>query len=180
MDMENLKGILILILIIMVVALLGFWAFRTLEPGNVSASRQKQAELAAKNLELESQVEDLKNQVAELEQAAEKQPTPVTPEPEAPVVAAVTTYKNQTLINELQKLITDKVSMKVGSKGTRVGTLQKFLNLYNGTHNKVDNDYGASMKTAIANFQKKVGLPADGQAGASTFQKMIDWLKKQG
>jgi peptidoglycan hydrolase-like protein with peptidoglycan-binding domain len=178
--MENLKGVLVMILSILIVAVLGFWAFRTLEPGNISAAKQKIVELQIKNQDLENEVTDLKNQVAELEQTVQQQPAPVTQEAEKPVVTTPTTYKNQTLINELQKLITDKVNMKLGSKGTRVGTVQKFLNLYNGTHNKVDNDFGTSLKNALIAFQKKVGLPADGQAGASTFQKMIDWLKKQG
>jgi peptidoglycan hydrolase-like protein with peptidoglycan-binding domain len=180
--LEDFKGILIGLVILATIGLLGFWAFKTLEPGDISASRQKQAELEKQNKDLLIQLEVLKNQVAELEQAKVEAATPVVtqPEPEKPVVTKPTTYKNQALINELQKLITDKVNMKEGSKGTRVGTVQKFLNIYNGTKNKIDNDFGATMKKVIITYHKAVGLPADGQAGASTFQKMIDWLKKQG
>ena len=69
--------------------------------------------------------------------------------------------------------------MKLKSKGTRVGTVQEFLNIYNNTSKKVDNDYGAGTKTDVVNFQKKEGLTADGEAGPTTFVKMIDWLKKQ-
>ena len=100
----------------------------------------------------------------------------VEPQEEDPTPTAVN--KNQTLINELQKLIDDGVVMKLKSRGSRVGTLQKFLNIYNKTSNKVDNDFGASTKTVLIDFQKDQGLPADGEAGKTTFEKMIDWLEK--
>ncbi|MDE2031162.1 MAG: peptidoglycan-binding protein [Patescibacteria group bacterium] len=70
--------------------------------------------------------------------------------------------------------------MKLKSTGSRVGTVQNFLNIYNNTSSKVDNDYGASTQKAVMAFQKDQGLSADGQAGSSTFAKMISWLKKQG
>ena len=70
--------------------------------------------------------------------------------------------------------------MKVGSKGTRVGTIQTFLNLYNGTSKKTDNDYGKTTKTDVANFQKKEGLSQTGETNPTVYQKMVDWLKKQG
>ncbi|PIR68691.1 hypothetical protein COU48_02755 [Candidatus Nomurabacteria bacterium CG10_big_fil_rev_8_21_14_0_10_03_31_7] len=70
--------------------------------------------------------------------------------------------------------------MKLKSIGTRVGTVQNFLNVYNKTSNKIDNSYGASTQKAVASFQKTQGMTADGEAGPSTFSKMIDWLKKQG
>ena len=70
--------------------------------------------------------------------------------------------------------------MKVGSKGTRVGTVQNFLNLYNKTSKRVDNDYGKTTKTDVIAFQKAVGLTQDGETGPTTYKKMIEWLKKQG
>ena len=57
--------------------------------------------------------------------------------------------------------------------------MQNFLNIYNNTSNKIDNDYGANLKKTVTDFQKSEGVTADGEAGASTFNKMIDWLKKQ-
>lgn len=157
-------------------ALIGYWAFMNLQTGGEHVSSQKISALEDENEDLKKQVEDLTSQVAKL--------TPVSEvSSDVSVVdtkIATTTYKNQTLINELQKLIDDKVFMKLKSKGTRVGTVQNFLNLYNKTSNKIDNDYGASVVKAVSVFQKAEGLTADGQAGAGTFQKMIDWLKKQG
>ncbi|MBU0999326.1 peptidoglycan-binding protein [Patescibacteria group bacterium] len=70
--------------------------------------------------------------------------------------------------------------MKLKSRGTRVGTVQNFLNIYNNTSDKVDNDYGTSTQKAVTAFQKDQGLNADGEAGSGTFNKMISWLKKQG
>lgn len=86
-------------------------------------------------------------------------------------------YSN--LISKLEKLISDNVFMKKGSRGTRVGTVQEFLNIYNGTDSKIDNDYGATTESQIRNFQRSEGLTADGQAGPDTYRKMIEWLNKQ-
>ncbi|HBB54043.1 TPA: hypothetical protein DHS24_02780 [Candidatus Nomurabacteria bacterium] len=69
--------------------------------------------------------------------------------------------------------------MKEKSQGTRVGTVQTFLNIYNNTSKLVDNDYGPGTKTDVMNFQKAEGITVDGEAGPGTFRKMIEWLKKQ-
>ena len=176
--MQSFKAILASLLAILIVGVLGYWALRTLEPGNIHAEREKIKALESENEDLRAEVEDLQNKLAELqppepapeenqEVGLEEQPLP----PSAP-------SKYQTLINDLQKLADDKVYMKVGSKGTRVGTVQTFLNIYFNTNKRIDNDYGKNMKTDVANFQKAVGLPADGEAGPATYLKMIDWLTK--
>ena len=77
----------------------------------------------------------------------------------------------------LQKLVDGKVYLKNKSQGSAVGTLQKFLNIYNNTLTKVDNDYGASTATDVKAFQKAQGLTQDGEVGPGTFSKMISWLK---
>jgi len=51
--MENFKFILISIIIIAGMSLLGYWAVRTLEPGDAFVSKQKQIALEEKNKELE-------------------------------------------------------------------------------------------------------------------------------
>jgi murein L,D-transpeptidase YcbB/YkuD len=179
--MEKLKFIVLSAVVLGVIGLLGYWAVMTIEPGNAHFYKEKQEELEAKNLALQQEVADLKNELLNLQDEqgssapAPVDPTPTTPNPPQPSASS----KHQTLINELQKLITDKVFMKVGSRGTRVGTVQNFLNVYNKTSKPIDNDYGPGMKTDVANFQKAVGLTADGEAGPATYQKMIDWLKKQ-
>ena len=177
--MENFKFILISIIIIAGMGLLGYWAVRTLEPGDVYVSKQKQIALEEKNQELEKEIRELKNQLAALEPKETEKPTVTPTTTTTPTKPATVTYKYQSLINDLQKIVTDKVFMKEGSQGTRVGTVQTFLNIYNKTSKKVDNDFGAGTKTDLIIFQKAEKITADGEAGPGTFQKMIDWLKKQ-
>jgi murein L,D-transpeptidase YcbB/YkuD len=184
--MENIKFILVSIITLALVALIGYWAFGALQSGTEYKQTQEIKKLKQEKEELNEKVESLTEELAVFQS---KYPEPTTdteenpdteakepkPEPDPKVV-----YKNQTLINELQELIDDNIHMKLKSVGTRVGTVQKFLNIYNKTSNRIDNDYGNSTKTAVASFQKKEGLTADGEAGPSTFKKMIEWLKKQG
>ncbi|MFA5751137.1 MAG: peptidoglycan-binding domain-containing protein [Candidatus Paceibacterota bacterium] len=175
--MENLKSALLLIALLIIIVLVGYWAFFTLDSGSLHAEKQKQEELKNENEKLKEEIENLKSEIRTLTRTEEI----IEPEEENTETPSTNTiYKNQTLITELEKLIADKVVMKEKSSGTRVGTVQKFLNIYNNTSKKIDNDFGPGMKADILNFQKKEGLIADGEAGPSTFQKMVDWLKKQG
>lgn len=183
--MEKLKSFLFLIIGLMVLGLVGYWAVFTIEPGTVHVDKEKQKELEKKNEELAKEVEELKNELR-LQNADEEKTGEVSTEPvkeptkPAPTTPTTTssTSKYQTLINELQKLIDDKVVMKEKSRGTRVGTIQNFLNIYNNTSKRVDNDYGKGTVADVTAFQKAEGLTADGQTGITTYQKMIDWLKK--
>ncbi len=186
--MENFKFIVVSIIVMMAFVLIGYWAVTTMEPGSFHVDKQKQEQLEQENAELAKEVEKLKSEIRLLEEDKDPitpvvttpTPTPTTPTPTpAKPTPTTTTSKTETLINELQKLIDDKIQMKVGSKGTRVGTVQNFLNLYNGTSKRVDNDYGKTLKADVAAFQKKEGLTADGEAGPTTFTKMIAWLQKQ-
>ncbi len=178
--MEKFKFALLFIITIACLGLLGYWAFTTIEPGDAHFYKEQQLELEEKNRTLMEEVGDLKNELALLQSEQEasepENPEPIQPAEKPPVTIA---YKYQSLINELQKLIDGNIFMKVGSKGTRVGTIQTFLNIYNKTTKKVDNDYGAGLKTDVMNFQKAVGITADGETGPATYKKMIDWLKKQ-
>ena len=175
--MNNFKSILLLIIILIVVATVGYWAFATIEPGNVNVEKQKRAELEETNGTLKEEIEQLTKEVQSFkekevarEELEKEQPATVAPAP---------SLKYQSLINNLQKLIDDNISMKEKSTGSRVGAVQTFLNLYNKTNKRVDNDYGASTKKDVASFQKAVEMTADGEAGPNTFRKMIEWLKKQ-
>lgn len=162
----------------MIVVLVGYWAVFTIEPWSVHLEKQKQKELAEKNEQLEAELERLKNELGAIQPEAPIVVTPVDEERKPPETSP-TSSKHQTLISELEKLITANVFMKVGSQGTRVGTVQNFLNIYNKTSKTVDNDYGPGTKTDVTNFQKAVGITADGEAGPGTFRKMVEWLKKQ-
>jgi len=178
--MQKFRFILFSIITIIIVAVLGYWAFSTIEPGNIHVEREKQKQLEDKNAELQKENESLKKQLALLQpaepdpQIVEEVPTEEVTEP-TPKPA---TSKYKTLVAELQKLVDDKIYMKAGSRGTRVGTVQNFLNIYNGTSKKVDNDYGAGTKTDVMAFQKAEGLSVDGETGPNTYLKMIAWLVK--
>lgn len=187
--MDNFKFILLLILAVVVVVLGGYWAVASMQSGSEHVNAQKVKILKDENESLKEEVKKLNTELATLqgsnkqEQVKEESAEIVkVEEPKTPVKtpAKTTTYKNQTLINEIQKLADKGVVLKLKSASPAVGSVQKFLNLYNKTKNKVDNDYGASTKTAVAAFQKAQGLTASGEAGKATFTKMVSWLKKQG
>lgn len=58
-----------------------------------------------------------------------------------------------------------------GDKGTEVTKLQKFLNWYGGYKLTVDGDFGAKTDSAVKDFQKKVGVTADGAFGSASLVK---------
>jgi len=172
--MQSVKNFFLTILTALLVAILGWWAMTSLEPGDIHAERARYKALEQRNEELEKEVADLEEELAELQpptlEPEEQGSTEVSPPPPAP-----SQYAN--LISEIQELVDDKVTMKAGSKGTRVGTVQEFLNIYFKTSKKIDNDFGKSMETDIRNFQKAEGLPVTGQASTQTFTKMVEWLR---
>ena len=100
-----------------------------------------------------------------------------SPEPEEVSTSTGVTGEYANLILDLEDLIDDNILMKKGSKGTRVGTVQEFLVEY-GINMSVDNDYGDTTVNAVKKFQSEQGLSADGQAGAGTFRKMVEWLRQ--
>jgi peptidoglycan hydrolase-like protein with peptidoglycan-binding domain len=188
MDMEDIKSIIFGIIVLGLLGLGGYWAFSTMESGSSHIDKQKLEELENENQELKNEVSKLNSEISTLTLQKEevKKVEVVQPAEEVAVEKPVTKTttktplttisKNQTLINELQKLVNGNVSLKKGSTGTQVGTVQKFLNIYNKTSNKVDNDYGNTTITIVKAFQKAQGLTADGEAGSTTFKKMITWL----
>ena len=62
-------------------------------------------------------------------------------------------------------------TLKLGSKGGNVRTLQTFLNK-GGYSLKVDGDFGKATLAAVKDFQGKNGLTADGIVGQNTRAKM--------
>ncbi len=176
--MEKLKFALFSIVVLALIGLVGYWSIKTIQSGTEHATDQKVRQLTKENENLKKELEKqgqelgaLRAQIAETAQIAEQKPEPAPPKP--------VVYKYQSLIDELQKLVNANVVLKQKSIGGRVGTVQKFLNLYNNAAGKVDNDYGASTVKAVAAFQSDVGLKANGEAGRDTFSKMIEWLKNQ-
>ncbi len=195
---ENLKFSIVSIVIVLLFGGAAYWAFSSIESGTKHIDSQKQKALEQKVKDLSNENYQLKRQLGLLEeknqenylaevevknQEAEKvieQPAtpvvkPTTPTPSTSTQAK--TYKYQSLIDEIQGLVNKNVYLKLKSQGSAVGTVQKFLNLYNNTNNKIDNDYGPGTMTVVKNFQKAQGVTADGEIGSETLKKMIAWLK---
>ena len=103
----------------------------------------------------------------------------ITPkETESQVTLKELSKDEKELLSKLEGLISDNINMKVGSHGTRVGTVQKFLNVYFKTTKVVDNEYGPGTKSDVKKFQQSEKLGADGLAGPNTYRKMVQILKK--
>ena len=173
--MEKLKFIIFSIIALGLLVIVGYWAVVTLQSGTEYKASQQIRQLEKENEDLKKEMKRLKGELT----APQFTPTDPAPAEEEPKTPDTVVYKYQSLIDELQKLINDKIFLKLKSSGPRVGAIQKFLNIYNNTSNKVDNDYGENTKKLVSAFQKEQSLIADGEAGPGTFRKMIDWLKEQ-
>lgn len=177
--METFKAYLLIVGFVGALGFGGYWAATSLnEPVKISEQDIK--------VVAQTPVETIIPDSSSVEQETPVETPNTTPSEQTNTTTNNTSTSSNTnqgeysdLISRLQKLVTDNIIMKEGSRGTRVGTVQEFLNIYNKTSSKIDNDYGAGTKTKIAAFQKAEGLTADGQAGPGTYQKMIDWLNKQ-
>jgi len=163
--------------LVALLALGGYWAFATLDRG-ITYSKDDLAIIPETVAE-----EGLEEPAIEVEEEVTTPET--TTEVDTTDTATTTTTAPATLsaedtktLTELQDLISDNINMKQGSAGTRVGTVQKFLNLYFDKQTGVDNGYGATTLERVRQFQKEQGLTADGLAGPTTYQKMIDLMKK--
>ena len=181
--METFKSIITSVIIFGIIAVGGYWAVTTIEPGGVHIVRQSQKKIEDSIKKLEKELEQVKSELNLLTTRYEEQTQIILDNNQEllnpsdnKTEQTNTGSQNQELINALQKLVDDNVLMKSGSRGSRVGTVQQFLNIYNNANRKIDNDYGLTTKNLIIQFQKDQGLTQDGEAGPSTFRKMISWF----
>ena len=158
-------------------ALLGtgiYWAFNTIDNGII----YDKDTIIAVNTENTNQEEE------EIVLFDNTKPTvEITTETDIPVETSIEaetelTADEKVLVGKLEALISDNINMRDGSKGTRVGTVQKFLNIYFETNKTVDNQYGPGTVSDVKKFQSAEGLGADGQAGPNTYRKMVEILEK--
>ena len=63
-------------------------------------------------------------------------------------------------------------TVKTGSRGQDVKTLQTMLNAVNNANLTVDGIFGSGTKRAVVNYQKQKGLVADGIVGPKTWEKL--------
>ncbi len=98
--------------------------------------------------------------------------------PNASTTSPATPTTSTDLKTNIQTLITNKTTLKVGSKGPAVGYIQQFMNAYFKKSLKVDNDYGKTLEANVKAFQKATGVTQTGQIGPATLGKMVSWLEK--
>ena len=83
-------------------------------------------------------------------------------------------------IKKLDEVIASKAvataTLKKGSKGENVKTLQRNLNEVMNTDIKIDGDFGTITETTVKAFQKKYGLVVDGCYGPKSATKMKELL----
>lgn len=154
-------------LLVALLAFGGYWAFTSLDRG---ITYTKDETVVA----VQEPVDTTDEEPVVVTEDTEE-PT-VDEQPETPAPTRTLSADEQDLLERLQRLIEDDINMKEGSRGTRVGTVQEFLNLYLNTQTGIDNEYGPTTKSRVREFQEAEGLSADGLAGPNTYQTMIDVL----
>lgn len=152
--------------LVLLLAFGAYFAFSTLDRG-ISYERDEMVAVS-------QEIEDEPIEVVEPEEGEESS----EPQEETPVAQSELSAEDQQTLNELEDLIVDNIFMKEGSRGTRVGTVQKFLNIYFDEQSGVDNQYGPGTKARVRAFQEEEGLEADGLAGPATYRVMADILKQ--
>ena len=70
-------------------------------------------------------------------------------------------------------------TIKYGSQGADVKTLQEYLNK-NGANLKVDGIFGNQTQSAVKNYQQQNGLSVDGIVGVNTWSTLLDNGKDSG
>lgn len=177
--MNDFRFTLISILIFIVIIGLGALAFFALEPGDRNGARQLLNTLES---QLESKDEELQNalrRIAELESDNEQLGEVVEKEETKEDTTSGgenTGTSDPTLLSALESLRAKGGVLEPGDSGADVGTIQKFLNEYEGKTGGVDNDFGPTTRKRVEAFQKAEGLTVDGGVGPGTISKMITWL----
>jgi|GEM_PF-724334 len=180
--MENFKFTLVSFVMVLVVAGIGFLAYMALEKGDENGMRQQVRELKEQVADRDEQIVERDRQIAELETDLESaellaSQTPTEEETSKEPVKNPPATTGTGLLAELESLKAKGVVLEPGDSGAAVGTIQKFLNVYNKTSGGVDNDFGPGTRKKVEAFQVKEKMTPDGGVGPTTLSKMISWLK---
>lgn len=172
MFLETLKANIIILLFFGVIGFLAYWGVTSLDL-NPAPLESQNSDVRPTIVNEPAGSSSVSQSSSSGQSTSENTPTSTSSS------GSTSSGENSELRSAIEKLITDNVFMKAGSRGTRVGTIQEFLNLYNGTDSLVDNDFGPTTENQVRAFQRSEGLTADGQTGPNTYRKMIEWLDKQ-
>ena len=181
--MENLKFTVTSSIMVFVIAAVGFLAYMALEKGDESGLKQQVRELKAQLVEKQEEVTELERQVALLSVDLEGQQEIVAEQEEAAEQQTESSTETSSgsdseLLTALKSLKSRGVVLEPGDSGSSVGTIQKFLNVYNNTSGGVDNDFGPGTRGKVENFQANEGIGVDGGVGPGTLSAMIKWLEE--
>ena len=84
---------------------------------------------------------------------------------------------NEEIILEIQELEEENIILSSGSSGSRVGVVQRFLDIYFSDRNiTIDNDYGPTTTRLVREFQVSELGGGDGRVGPNTLNAMLEWL----
>lgn len=174
--MNDFRFTLISVLIFIIIIGLGALAFYALEPGDRNGARQLITKLETQLANSQEELQEAYRKIAALESdneqlVGEEQPEETEEAPEE------TESSNPELLAALESLQSRGVILGPGAQGPDVGTIQKFLNEYNGTSGGVDNDFGNGTRSKVEAFQRDQGISVDGGVGSGTLGRMIQWLK---
>ena len=165
-------------LLVAILAFGGYWAFTSLDRGVTYQKSDTIAQLTNNDQELPDEepvvtiIDEADTDTQEPQGESDTDAEADTEASQEPELSA----ELQSLNGRLENLIRDDIFMRDGSRGTRVGTVQEFLNLYLDTQSTVDNQYGPGTISRVRQFQEDQGLSADGLAGPATYEAMIDVL----
>lgn len=160
--------------LMLVFAGLGYWSYRTIDfapPESISTDTTPQVLVQAQPVEsvppaqIVPTADEKPSEPEKITEDISKKPIPT---------------KYADLGSRLNRLIADKIIMKEASYGTRVGTIETFMNVYDGSNTAVVNKNSAELIGRVKKFQIEMKITADGLGDPETYQKMIDWLKTQG
>ncbi|MFT7328324.1 MAG: hypothetical protein ACI870_000511 [Crocinitomicaceae bacterium] len=176
--MNELKYQLTQFIFLVILGLAAYWALTNLDNG-ISYTRDnivQDADLSQE--EPDQQANTVNNQIiltaldasGELEVIAEEKPI---------VETTPASVENSELISAIETLVADGITMDNGDTGSRVGTVQKFLDIYFGDKKvSIDNDFGPTTKGLVRDFQNTELNGGDGRIGPNTLRAMIEYLKK--
>lgn len=181
--MENLKFTVTSSIMVLVIAAVGFLAYMALEKGDESGLKQQVRELKAQLALKQDEITELERQVALLsvdlegQQEIVAEQEEITEEDKQEETIETPSNTESELLTALKSLKSRGVILEPGDSGSSVGTIQKFLNVYNNTSGGVDNDFGPGTRAKVEDFQSGEGIGVDGGVGPGTLSTMIEWLE---
>lgn len=174
--MNELKYQITQIVFLVLLGLGAYWAFTHLDNG-ISYTRDEIVTVAQNTDIVPDETISVIDNETLLTATGEEIESNIPAEDDEVVITPSSSNDNEDLISDLQKIIEADIIMKSGSNGTRVGSVQKFLDLYFEDKDVVaDNDFGPGTTRLVKEFQTKELNGGDGRVGPNTLKEMIKWL----